>query len=96
MRRYRLACEALGATRWRWQVTAGLGLLSTTAPRRKVRLYCFRTPARASVFRGWSSLPPSTIELWVARLPGREQRISGNGRQPRFLVSAACESSAPT
>lgn len=64
-------------------------------PRRgaKVRLYCFPYAGQgASVFRGWSSLLPSTIELWVARLPGREQRIS---EQPYAnldsLVSAACE-----
>lgn len=49
----------------------------TTGPTRSVPLICFPwAGAGAAVFKDWPSRLPSTIDVWAARLPGRESRLN--------------------
>ena len=46
-------------------------------PSARVRLFCFPYAGSGSlVYRGWPKHLPETIEVGVARLPGRESRLS--------------------
>jgi medium-chain acyl-[acyl-carrier-protein] hydrolase len=70
-----------------WQEIKGLVMMDTSAiqlwlpywqprPQARLRLFCFPyAGGGASIFRTWSELLPSEIELCAVQLPGREKRL---------------------